>query len=129
MSRLYLASSSVHHLPLLKINAAGASIPNTASTRSEEDVFAAVLLNFCVLYFNPTCLRQQLVVCLYLVFDNVPPNKNAQPITNKRFERIDPNKDAWTTRSRLFLSANILIISSVAFPNVAFYFPKKEIKE
>ena len=53
----------------------------------------------------------------------IPPLKKAHPRTSNMFDRIEPKSDCWTTRIIPLLSANIEMISSVAFPNVAFKRP------
>mmetsp|Transcript_3549 Transcript_3549/g.10950 ORF Transcript_3549/g.10950 Transcript_3549/m.10950 type:complete len:228 (-) Transcript_3549:160-843(-) len=55
----------------------------------------------------------------------IPPAKKAQPSTNKRLERIEPNSETWTMRSSPALSAKKETISSVTLPNVAFKRPPR----
>ena len=52
-----------------------------------------------------------------------PPQKNAHPSTSNKFDKIEPNNDSWTIRINPLFKAKIDIISSVAFPKVAFNRP------
>lgn len=53
----------------------------------------------------------------------MPPQRREVPRTRRRLERIDPNKEYFTTSTLFWASANIAIINSVAFPHVAFRSP------
>lgn len=69
----------------------------TDITKSDEFNWAAVSLNPC---------SENLI----------PPAKKHIPKTSNKFERIDPSKEDWTTRSSHFTKAIIAIINSTAFP-------------
>lgn len=53
----------------------------------------------------------------------MPPQKREVPRTKRRFERIDPKREYFTTSTLCWIRANIAIMSSVAFPHVAFRSP------
>lgn len=53
----------------------------------------------------------------------IPPQKREVPRTKRRFERMEPKREYLTTAILLLLRANIAIMSSVAFPHVAFTSP------
>lgn len=52
-----------------------------------------------------------------------PPQKREVPRTKRRLERMEPRSEYFTTAILFWLSARIAIISSVAFPHVAFRSP------
>ena len=52
-----------------------------------------------------------------------PPQKREEPRTRRRFERIDPKREYFNTEIFPWWSAKIAIMSSVAFPHVAFRRP------
>ena len=53
----------------------------------------------------------------------MPPKKKERPPTNNKFPNTDPVNDAKTTPVNPACKANIEIINSTAFPNVAFNKP------
>lgn len=53
----------------------------------------------------------------------MPPQKREVPRTRRRLERMEPSKEYFTTKIFCLLKANIAIISSGAFPHVAFRSP------
>jgi len=53
----------------------------------------------------------------------MPPHNKDVPRTRRRLERMEPRREYLTTSILLFLSANIAMMSSVAFPHVAFKRP------
>lgn len=63
-----------------------------------------------------------LKTCSFLL-KTIPPLKNAHPSTSNILDKIEPNKESWTTRVIPLFSAYIDMINSVAFPNVAFKRP------
>lgn len=52
-----------------------------------------------------------------------PPTKRELPRTSKRLDKIDPTKEHFTTSIFPWYNANRAMISSVAFPHVAFSSP------
>lgn len=59
----------------------------------------------------------------------MPPHNREVPRTRRRLERIEPSREYLTTSILLLLSANIAMISSVAFPHVAFKSPPTKIQK
>lgn len=53
----------------------------------------------------------------------MPPQKREEPRTRSKLERIEPIRENLTTSIFPLCSANKAIISSVAFPHVAFSRP------
>ena len=88
----------------LKWKIAGQSMAATAMESSPAFASAACRLKVC-------SLRRQ------------PPTTMAPPATSSRLPRIDPVTDAFTTAFRPFVSAMTAMISSAAFPKVAFSRP------
>ncbi|KAH3658908.1 hypothetical protein OGATHE_006634 [Ogataea polymorpha] len=56
----------------------------------------------------------------------MPPATKQHPSTRSKFERIEPNIEAWTTVIWFWLKAITLTITSTAFPNVALRSPAIE---
>lgn len=56
----------------------------------------------------------------------MPPQKREVPRTRRRFESIEPKSEYFTTSTLCCVRARIAIISSVAFPHVAFRSPPTE---
>ena len=52
-----------------------------------------------------------------------PPQRSELPRTKRRFERMEPSRDNFTTWTLFWWSANNAMIISVAFPHVAFRSP------
>ena len=65
-----------------------------------------------------THMYTMLKACSFLL-KTIPPQKNAHPRTNNMLDKIDPNKETWTTCVFPLFNAYIAVISSVAFPKVA----------
>lgn len=53
----------------------------------------------------------------------MPPHNREVPRTRRRLESMEPRREYLTTSILLLLSANIAMMSSVAFPHVAFKSP------
>ena len=86
------------------INIAGIVNPITANNNILELVSITFLLKLCVLYFNP-------------------PANILAPSTNNIFPITEPAIEALTTSNKPSFNAKNEIISSVAFPKVAFKKP------
>jgi hypothetical protein len=52
-----------------------------------------------------------------------PPQRREEPRTRRRFERMEPRREYFTTSILFWRRANNAIISSVALPHVAFRSP------
>lgn len=76
----------------------------TANINNAELCLASYTLKLCLLYFSP-------------------PTKKERPPTNNKFPRTDPVNEANTTSISPARKAKIEIISSTAFPKVAFNSP------
>lgn len=61
-------------------------------------------------------------LCSFLRLAN-PPKRREEPSTRRRFERTEPKREYFTTWILFWRRANKAIISSVAFPQVAFRSP------
>ena len=59
----------------------------------------------------------------------IPPQNREVPRTRRRFESMEPRREYLTTAILLLISAKIAIMSSVAFPHVAFRSPPTVIQK
>lgn len=90
----------------VKTKTAGITMAAVARNKVEALVFAAVVLNTCSSFPSP-------------------PKKKAIPRIKSRFPMIEPVIEAFTISVRPACRAKMLIISSVAFPKVAFNKPPR----
>lgn len=111
------ATTEMHsHLPV------SAQSPNQTTNITTHPKCHSTYITYIYIYLTLSNL------CSFLILAN-PPQKRELPRTRRRLERMDPKREYFTTWIFLWWRASNAIISSVAFPHVAFSNPPTASKD